>query len=98
MTPLDTTSARREALPVASAARVERDTVAGTADDFLIATHLVLRGGQREIGAALARESLEHFPRVPATENPALAQARRRWFRHHWPEHAQRLEAIAEVL
>ncbi len=77
----------------------ERWVVAGSGDDFLLATGLRLAGTQREIGAALAEEVAATFPSIVSDPpDPAVSAARRRWTDLHWPEHARRMLGFADHL
>jgi predicted choloylglycine hydrolase len=70
-------------------------TVAGVPGDFAVASHLVVRGTQAEIGFALARASIDAYGSAPRPVKPVLGRARKRWFEANWPEHHERCRGMA---
>jgi hypothetical protein len=70
---------------------------AGGAQDFMAVRHLVLRGGQGEIGRALAVEVRDSFLQAPSPSDRVLNRARRRWFADNWPEHYARMGGVASA-
>jgi hypothetical protein len=74
------------------------EVLVGGDKDFLLVRHLVLRGSQRAIGRSLAVEVQRRFMQAPPDGDPLRLRARRRWFERNWPQHAARMEGIAEVL
>ncbi len=72
--------------------------IAGGPNDFMAARHLRIEGSQRDIGRALAEESVAAFPAVPVPTDPVLNRARRRWMERSWPQHFGRMRGIADVL
>ncbi len=73
------------------------NVVAGGPDDFMTVCHLTVRGDQREIGRALAREAREVSAWAPTPAEPRVHAARMAWFERNWPQHHARLSGIAEV-
>ncbi|MBB2948743.1 hypothetical protein FB565_008529, partial [Actinoplanes lutulentus] len=69
--------------------------VAGVPGDFVVVSHLVVRGTQAEIGFALARAAADVYGSTPRPVAPVLGRARRRWFAANWPEHHQRTLGMA---
>jgi predicted choloylglycine hydrolase len=72
--------------------------VAGGPDAYMEVGHLVLRGTNREIGAALAVMARDRHGVVPARGgDPLITRARRRWYRREWPAHFERMRGVADV-
>lgn len=81
-------------------ALVSDTKVAGGGDDFLRARHLVCRGGQRDIGRALARLAVGELgtnKKIPWSD-PETTAEQLRWLREHWPAHYERSCGVAEAL
>lgn len=78
---------------------LQRHTVAGSHDDFLRLDHLILSGTQREIGAELAciAHSELDLRKIPWTD-PTTTRLQRAYLQQHWPEHAQRMLGVSDVL
>jgi hypothetical protein len=71
-------------------ASLAKSTAAGTPGDFTVASHLVVRGTQAEMGFALARAAIDAYGSTPRPAAPVLGRARQRWFAANWPEHHER--------
>ncbi|WP_163509677.1 C45 family autoproteolytic acyltransferase/hydolase [Fodinicola acaciae] len=71
--------------------------VAGGRNDFMTVRHLVLRGGQREIGRALALDIQAASDWQPRAVDPLVSRARDVWFARNWPQHRDRMTGAAEV-
>ena len=60
--------------------------------------HLVLRGGNREIGQQLAMVARHRHGVGPAVGGDRLVtRARRRWYQREWPAHYERMQGVADV-
>lgn len=75
------------------------NVVAGGPGDFMTVRHLNLSGSHAEIGLALAEEARRTYGWRPGpADDRTVARARRTWFERHWPQHAARTAAVAEML
>jgi hypothetical protein len=79
-----------------SAATHEDIITGGGSDDFCLARHLILSGGEEAIGASLAA-TLErnHGTDRHVASDPTMTRARRRWRRLFYPQLDGRARGIA---
>ena len=71
---------------------------AGGPGDFMTVRHLVMRGGQVDIGAALGRLAIEELGVVkPAPADHRASRAQRHFMQRNWPEHHLRMQGAASA-
>jgi hypothetical protein len=79
-------------------ALVSERVVAGGPDTFMEVRHLVLRGSQEDIGAALAEYAVRELDTVPWTHtDPRITRVQRGWFEREWPAQHARMAGSARA-
>ena len=74
------------------------EIIAGGADDYLEARHVILKGTNREIGRAIGDIGRSVFDSRPlGSANPIRAEATRRYIHEHYPIHEQRILGAADA-
>lgn len=93
-----TACARSDAKTGAPTQALDYPVVAGGPNRFCEVRHVVLRGSNREIGAALAKLARERHgvDRIDASV-PENTRAQREWFEAHYGSYAERMRGVAET-
>jgi predicted choloylglycine hydrolase len=77
---------------------VEDRVVAGSPKDFLEVRHIVLKGTNEEIGAALAQIAQNRFSARPAASgDPRRTRVERRYLEKHYPILFERMRGVAKA-
>ena len=80
----------------ATSAIVQDKVIAGSAKDFMVVRHVVLKGSNEEIGRALASIAKERFQSQPIpSESPLRTRVQRRYIKEHDPILFDRMRGVA---
>jgi len=72
--------------------------VAGSKADFMTVRYLQLSGSNEQIGRKLAETALSQLKFQPMTRPQPDIDRDKAWFAAHWPEQAERIKGVAQVL